>query len=60
MALLYAICAMALVAAVALFMGRIEVYAVAQGRVQAVGKSKVIQPLEPGAVVAIHVANGDA
>lgn len=38
--------------------GRIDIHAVAQGRLQPSGRSKVVQPLEPGRVVAIHVENG--
>jgi hemolysin D len=38
--------------------GRIDVVAVAQGKVQPVGKVKIVQPLEPGKVSAIHVVNG--
>jgi hemolysin D len=35
-----------------------DIYAVAPGKVQPDGGSKVVQPLEPGKVVAIHVVNG--
>jgi len=36
----------------------IDIHAVAQGKIQPSGRSKVVQPLEPGRVVAIHVENG--
>lgn len=42
------------------FFGKIDVYAVAIGKIQAVGRSKVVQPLDAGKVAAIHVRNGDA
>jgi len=40
------------------YLGRIDIHAVAQGRIQPSGRSKVIQPLEPGKIVAIKVQNG--
>lgn len=40
--------------------GHIEIHAVAQGRIVPNGKVKVIQPLEPAAVGAIHVEAGDS
>ena len=39
--------------------GRIEIHAVAQGRIVPDGKVKVIQPLERAAVRALHVETGD-
>ncbi len=39
--------------------GRVDIVAVAQGRVIPSGHSKVIQPAELGNVAVIHVANGD-
>jgi len=38
--------------------GRLEIHASAAGKVVASSRSKVIQPLEQGEVVAIHVADG--
>lgn len=38
--------------------GKIDIYAVAPGRIQPAGRSKVVQPLEPGKVATILVANG--
>jgi hemolysin D len=40
------------------YFGWLEIYAVAQGRIQPNGRSKVVQPLEAGKVVAIGVENG--
>lgn len=38
--------------------GRIDIHAVAQGRIQPSGRSKVVQPFEPGVVAALNVTNG--
>ena len=40
------------------YFGKLDIHAVAQGRIQPSGRSKVIQPLEPGKVVAVLVENG--
>jgi hemolysin D len=40
------------------FYGRLDVYAVAPGKIETAGRAKVIQPLEPGKVAAVHVENG--
>src|SRR5262249_6832266 len=40
------------------YFGRLDIYAVAQGKIQPSGRSKVVQPLEPGKVVAVVVENG--
>jgi hemolysin D len=40
------------------FFGRIDIHAVASGRVQPSGRSKTVQPLEAGRVVAINAENG--
>jgi hemolysin D len=41
------------------YFGRLDVHAVAQGKIERVGRAKVIQPLDPGKISAIHVATGD-
>ncbi len=40
------------------YFGKLDIHAVAQGRIQPSGRSKPIQPVEPGRVVAIMVENG--
>ncbi len=40
------------------YFGWLEIYAVAQGRIQPDGRSKIVQPFEPGKVIAIAVENG--
>ena len=40
------------------YFGWMDIHAVASGKIQPVGGSKVVQPLEAGKVVAIHVENG--
>jgi hemolysin D len=40
------------------YFGWLDIYAVAAGKVQPSGQSKVVQPLYAGKVVAIHVENG--
>jgi hemolysin D len=40
------------------FYGRLEVHAVAQGKIEPRGRSKVIQPLDPGKVLSLAVENG--
>jgi hemolysin D len=41
------------------FLGRVDIMATAQGRVMPTGDVKTIQPLDPGAVRAIDVQDGD-
>lgn len=40
------------------FFGRLDVHAVAPGKIETAGRAKVVQPLDPGKVSAIHVENG--
>jgi hemolysin D len=40
------------------FYGRLDVHAVAPGKIDTAGHAKVIQPLDPGKIVAVHVENG--
>ncbi|MCW0234069.1 MAG: HlyD family type I secretion periplasmic adaptor subunit [Ferrovibrio sp.] len=40
------------------FVGELDIVAIAEGRTIPAGQSKLIQPLEPGVVRAIHVQNG--
>lgn len=41
------------------YFGHVDVIAAATGKIIPTGRSKIIQPLEPGIVSAIHVADGD-
>ena len=40
------------------FYGQLDVHAVAPGKIDTAGRAKVIQPLDPGKVAAVHVENG--
>ncbi len=40
------------------FFGKLDIHAVAQGRIQPSGRSKIVQPLEPGKIVSMAVENG--
>jgi hemolysin D len=66
MALILIICALVVVAIGWAWFGRIDIIAVAQGKIQPTGRVKVIEPLETGRVRTIdvfngqHVAKGDA
>ena len=42
------------------FFGRLDVHAVAPGKIETVGYAKVIEPLDPGKVAAIHIEAGKA
>ncbi|WP_158807469.1 biotin/lipoyl-binding protein, partial [Beijerinckia sp. L45] len=52
------ICAFVLVALAWSYFGRIDIIAVAQGKIQPVGRTKTVQPLDTGKVLALHVSNG--
>src|ERR1700722_579868 len=57
-ALLLTICGLFFFALAWSYFGRIDIYAVAPGKIQPIGGSKVVQPLEPGIITAIYVENG--
>ena len=57
-ALLLTICGLFFLALTWSYFGWIDIYAVAPGKFQPIGGSKVVQPLEPGIVTAIYVENG--
>ncbi|MCG6206405.1 HlyD family type I secretion periplasmic adaptor subunit [Rhodopseudomonas sp. HC1] len=57
-ALIWLICAMFAAALLWSCLGRLEIYAVGQGKIQPVGRSKVVQPLGPGKVLAVFVRDG--
>ena len=42
------------------FYGRLDVHAVAPGKIETAGYSKVIEPLDPGKIAAIHVDEGQS
>jgi hemolysin D len=58
LALILVISAFAFAAIGWAYFGRIDIVAVAHGKIEPNGRVKVIQPLEPGKVAAILVANG--
>jgi hemolysin D len=53
------ICALLVIALVWAILGRIDIVAVAQGRIIVSQRSKLVQPLEISVVTAIHVKDGD-
>lgn len=55
-----AICALFATAVAWACLGRVDIVAVAQGRIVVSDRSKVVQPLETAVVRAIHVRDGDA
>jgi hemolysin D len=56
--LLQAICAFVVIAITWMFIGKIDVIAVAQGKVQPTGRVKLVEPLDAGRVRELLVANG--
>jgi hemolysin D len=40
------------------FVGRLDIHAVAPGKIETAGRAKVVQPLDPGKIAVIAVANG--
>ncbi len=56
--LMLAICAIFVAALVWAVVGKLDIHAVAQGKIQPSGRTKVVQPLEPGRIAAIHVQGG--
>src|SRR5262249_62148644 len=59
-ALIGTICGFALVAVLWACLGRLDVDAVAPGKIETAGYSKVIEPLDTGKVAAIHVEAGQS
>ena len=57
-ALLWIICALAVATLAWAYFGRIDVIAVAQGKLQPTGRVKVIQPAEAGRITSVWVENG--
>jgi hemolysin D len=54
-ALMATICAFALAALAWSYFGRLDVHATAPGKIETAGYAKVIEPLDPGKIAAIHV-----
>ena len=57
-AFLWIICAFVLAALVWAYLGRVDIVAAAQGKLQPTGRVKVVEPMETGRVEDIRVANG--
>jgi hemolysin D len=57
-ALMATISACALAALIWAYFGRLDVHATAPGKIEPAGYSKVIEPLDPGKIAAIHVEKG--
>lgn len=58
MAMLLTICSLFIVSIGVAWLCRVDIHAVVQGKIQSVGRSKVVQPLDPGRVSAVYVKNG--
>jgi hemolysin D len=58
MAMLIAICTLFALAITAAWLCKIDIHAEARGRIQSVGRSKIVQPVDAGKVSAIDVQNG--
>jgi hemolysin D len=57
-ALIAVICAFAVAGLAWSYFGRLDVHAVAPGKIETAGYAKVIEPLDPGKIAAIHVEAG--
>jgi hemolysin D len=57
-ALIWAICLLMTIALLWTYFGRIDIIAIAQGKIQPAGRVKTIQPLETGRIVTLNVQNG--
>ena len=58
MAALWLICLGFVTTVAMLYVGKLDIRAAGQSRIQRNGRSKVVQPFEPGRVVSITVENG--
>ncbi|KQS51705.1 MULTISPECIES: HlyD family type I secretion periplasmic adaptor subunit [unclassified Sphingomonas] len=59
LALIIGICALFACALGWACIGHFDIYAVARGRIQPIGRSKVVQPVDEGRVVSVRVKEGD-
>ena len=57
-ALMLTLCAFTALALLWAFIGRLDIHAVATGKVEVNGRAKVIQPLDPGKIAEIRVETG--
>jgi hemolysin D len=57
-ALMLTVCLLVAVAVALACCGRVDIYSMAVGRIEPAGRSRVVQPVEAGRVVALHVHNG--
>jgi hemolysin D len=57
-ALMLTICAFFTLALAWSFFGKLDVHAVAPGKIETIGQAKVVQPFDSGKITAIHVGNG--
>jgi hemolysin D len=55
----YTLCAMLVAALVWSCLGQLDVYAVASGKIEVPGRTKVVEPLQSGRVIAINAKDGD-
>lgn len=55
---IYALCGLIAVGIIWACIGHLDIYADATGVVQASGKTKVVQPIEPGRVIGIYAGDG--
>jgi hemolysin D len=55
---IWLICAIVAAAIAWSYFGKLDIYAVANGKIQLAGRSKVVQPVDPGKVAAVFVQNG--
>jgi hemolysin D len=57
-ALMLTLCVFVALALIWSFIGRLDIHAVALGKIETSSRSKVIQPLDSGKVARVHVENG--
>jgi hemolysin D len=57
-AIIWAICMIFALSLAGSYFGKLEIFAVAPGKIQPVGRSKIVQPFDTGKAVAVFVENG--
>jgi membrane fusion protein, hemolysin D len=58
-AFIYTLCALLVAALLWSCFGYLDVYAVAPGKIEVTGRTKVVEPLQPGKVIAINAKDGE-